>query len=260
MKRYLICLLAIAGLAVAQTSGVPSYEKLQYPPLPRIQIPEVATYTLPNGMKIYLLEDHELPLIGGTALIRTGNLFDPPDKIGLASFTGEILRSGGTHEKTGDQLDEQLENIAAAVESSIGETSGSVSFRCLKENVDEVLTVFRDVMTGPEFRQDKLDLLKTQYRSVISRRNDSASGIASREFSEILYGRDTPYGWRMEYEHVDNIQRKDLIAFYRRYFFPANVMLAIQGDFSASEMKARLEKLFAGWTVKQPPVLISAEF
>jgi zinc protease len=82
-------------------------------------------------MKLYSLEDHELPIISGTVRVRTGNLFDPADKVGLASITGTVMRSGGTKSKTGDQLDEQLENIAASVESDIGESNGSVSFSTL---------------------------------------------------------------------------------------------------------------------------------
>ena len=245
---------AAAAAPAAQSNDIPSHQDLKYPPLPAVRLPDVASHTLANGMKLYLLEDHELPLISGTALVRTGNLFDPKDKVGLAAITGEVMRSGGAGAKTGDEIDEQLENIAAAVEASIGETSGSASFRCLKENIEEVLAVFKDVLTRPAFREDKLELAKTQYRSLISRRNDDASAIASREFSEILYGRDNPYGWRMEYEHIDNIGRDDLVAFHRRYFFPANVMLAVQGDFDPVEMKARIEKLFADWTVSQAPV------
>ncbi len=64
-------------------------------------------------------------------------------------------------------------------------------------------------------------------------------GIAEREFSDILYGRNTPYGWRIEYADVDNIQRQDLMNFYHRYYFPANIMLAIYGDFSAADMKSQ---------------------
>ncbi len=255
MRRAAIGFLMVSALAWGQQAAkLPTLEELQFPPLKQVELPEVETFTLPNGMKVYLLEDHELPLVGGFALVRTGNLFDPPDKVGLASITGEVMRTGGTKEKTGDEIDEELENIAASVESSIGETSGTVGFNCLKENTDEVLAVFKAILTAPEFRQEKIDLAKTQYRSMISRRNDEPGGIARREFSEILYGRDTPYGWRMEYEHLDNIEREDLIAFHRRYYFPKNVMLAIQGDFDTAEMKAKLEKLFADWTVEQPPV------
>lgn len=248
----------VAGTLIAQTAGrqasLPSYKDLKFPPLKQVEIPKVSTYTLPNGMRLYLLENHELPLVSGFALVRTGNLFDPPDKIGLAGMTGTVLRTGGTKSKTGDELDEELENIAASVESGIGETSGRVSFSALRENIDEVLAVFKDVLTVPEFRQEKIDLAKNQRRSAISRRNDDPGGIASREFSETLYGKDTPYGWRMEYEHVDRIQRGDLLAFYKRYFFPANVMLAVYGDFAVAEMKARIEKLFGDWSAQQPPV------
>jgi zinc protease len=209
---------------------------------------------LPNGMKVYLLENHELPLIGGFALVRTGNLFDPKDKIGLAELTGTVMRSGGTKSRTGEQLDEQLENIAASVETGIGESSGRVSFSALKENTDQVLAVLQDVLMNPEFRQDKLDLAKAQVRSGISRRNDEPGEILSRSFAEVVYGRDNPYAWRMEYQNIDNIHRDDLIAFYKRYFFPANTILAVQGDFKTEEMRAKLEKLFKEWTTKQEPV------
>ncbi len=229
-------------------------EQLKYPPLRAIQIPHVDTSTLPNGMKLYLLEDHELPIVNGSALVRTGNLFDPAAKIGLADMTGSVLRSGGTKTKTGDQLDEELENIAASIESSIGETNGAVRFSTLKENTDQVLALFKDVLVNPEFRQDKVDLEKTQLRSSISRRNDDPHGILQREFADVIYGRNTPYGWQMEYATLDAITRDDLIAFYKRYYFPANIMLSIRGDFSTPEMKAKIEKLFADWTVQQPPV------
>ncbi len=256
MNRFatlMIVLLAVVA-AGAQNLDIPALEELDYPALDQIELPDVETYTLPNGIKLYLLENHELPLIGGFALVRTGNLFDPPDKVGLASITGEVMRTGGTKEKTGDEIDIQLENIAASVESSIGETSGSVSFNCLEENVDEVLAVFKEILIAPEFRQDKIELSKTQYRSLISRRNDNAGSIASREFTELVYGKDTAYGWRVEYEHLNNISREDLIAFHERYFFPANVMVAVQGDFDALEMKKTIEALLADWTVEQEPV------
>ena len=87
----------------------------------------VRTHTLANGMKVYLLENHELPLVSGFALVRTGNLFDPPDKVGLAQVTGTVMRTGGTRARTGDELDLVLENMAASVESGIGESSGTVS-------------------------------------------------------------------------------------------------------------------------------------
>lgn len=254
VPRAITALILGFGAAAWAQTPPPSYKDLKYPPLKAIQIPKVDQSTLPNGMKIYLLENHELPLVRGLALIRTGNLFDPADKVGLASATGTLIRTGGTKSKSGDQLDEELENIAASVESQISESYGSVSFSTLKDRTDEVLTDFHDVLTSPGFREDKLDLIKSQVRSAISRRNDDAHGIAQREFARLIYGPKTPYGWQEEYATIDNIKRADIVNFYNRYYFPANVIIAVQGDFSAPEMKAKLEKLFGSWTVQQPPV------
>ena len=239
---------------VRRSAAVPSYKDLKYPTLRQIQIPKIETFTLANGMKVYLLEDHELPVVQGTALVRTGNLFDPAEKVGLAGVTGTVMRTGGTKSATGDQLDEQLEDVAASVESGIGETSGSVSFSALKENAGPVLAIFRDVLTAPEFRQNKVDLALSQLRSAIARRNDSAGAVAGREFTNIIYGPDTPYGWMEQYATIGRITRADLQNFYSRYFFPANVMLAVRGDFETAAMRSQLESLFAAWTVKQPAV------
>ena len=81
--------------------------------------------TLPNGMRLYLLEDHELPVVNGAARIRTSNLFDPPDKVGLAAMTGMVMRTGGTSKQTGEEIDKALEDVAASVESTIGEGAGT---------------------------------------------------------------------------------------------------------------------------------------
>ena len=227
---------------------------LKYPPLRPIEVAKPAVFTLPNGMKLLLLEDRELPTIGGVARIRTGNLFDPPGKVGVATLTGMAMRSGGTRQMTGEELDRKLEDLAGSVESAIDETAAEVSFQALAENATDVLAAFRDVLTAPAFRIDKVDLAKIQLRGLIARRNDDPKAILAQRFPGILYGPDTPYGWEMENEHIDRIARADLLEFYRRYFFPGNTILAVWGDFETAAMKGRLERLFAGWTVEQPAV------
>ena len=238
----------------AKTAAVPGPRDLKYPPLRTIQAPHVETVTLPNGMRLYLLEDHELPLIDGQVRIRTGTLFDPPDKIGLAAMTSAVLRTGGARSKTGEQINQQLENLAATVETGMNQTAGAVLFSALKENADQVLEVVRDLLTAPEFRQDKIDLQRTQVNAAIARRNEDAGKAALREFGSILYGRDTPYGWLEQYDTIGRISRVDLQSFYKRYYFPKNVMLAVWGDFDTAAMKTRLAELFAGWSTEQPPV------
>src|SRR5688572_26295917 len=159
MNKLLLIACMTAATAAAQAPAVtPSYSSLKFPPLRQVRMPDIAQFTLKNGMRVFLLENHELPLVSGFAMVKTGNLFDPADKVGLAQITGSVMRTGGTKDKTGDQLDEDLESMAASVESRIGETSGTVSFNALKENTEAVMNVFRDVMLNPEFRQDKIDL------------------------------------------------------------------------------------------------------
>ena len=115
--------------------------------------------------------------------------------------------------------------------------------------------IFKDVLTAPEFRrgQDRPGPHAVAQRHLAAQRRRPRRS-QHREFADIVYGRDTPYGWEIEYATVDRIARADLQAFYRRYFFPNNVMLAVRGDFDTAEMKAEIEKLFADWTVEQPPV------
>jgi len=252
VKKLLLAGCLVSGVFAQPVA--PSYKDLKYPPLPQVKIPEPTAFTLANGMRVFLLEDHELPLVRGLALIRTGNLFDPPDKKGLSEFAAQVLRSGGTRSKNGDQIDEELENMAASVEAGMDETSASMSFSALKENGDTVLGVFKEVLTAPEFREDKLDLAISQERSAIARRNDDASGIPDRELARIVYGPTTPYGWQTEYEDLNHIHREDLVRFYHRYYFPKNIMLAVYGDFKIPEMKEKLETLFADWKVEQPDV------
>ena len=249
MIRRLAMIFLFAAALLAQSPA-----ELKFPPLAPLRIPHVEEYTLASGMRVYLLENHELPLVNGLALVRTGNLFDPPDKVGLATLTGMVMRTGGTTARSGDQLDEDLENIAASVESSIAETSGEVSFSALSENADKVLSVFHDVLTGPAFRQERLDLAKSQLRDEIARRNDDPEAVAGREFTNLVYGKDTPYGCQIEYATLARVQREDLVAFHRRYFFPANILVAVYGDFSTPVMKRKLEELFGGWSGRQDPV------
>ncbi len=238
----------------AKPAGVGKPADLKFPPMRELRLPEISSFTMANGMKVYLLENHELPLVRGNAMIRSGNVYEPAEKTGLADVFGEVVRSGGVKNRTGAQLNELLEGMAASVEANAGETSVSLSFSTLRENTDTVLGIFQEILTEPAFAQEQIDVVKNQYRAVIARRNDQPSGIASREFDRLIYGANTPWGRQMEYETLDRVTRQDLIAFHQRFFFPSNVILAVQGDFVSSTMRDKLEKLFAGWTVKQPPV------
>ncbi len=178
----------------------------------------------------------------------------PPDKRGLSSVMADVLRSGGTRAKTGDQIDEELENIAASVESNMGETNASISFSGLKETAGTVLRVFKEVMTDPEFRQDKIDLSIAQMHSGIDRRNDDPQGIVEREISSVIYGRDNSYGWNIEHADMAHIQRADLQAVLPPLLFPEEHHAGDLRRFFGAGDASQLEELFADWNAEQPPV------
>jgi zinc protease len=252
----LMCVAVLTGSLVAQESAR-AYKQLKYPKLADIQVPDVQRLTLPNGMQLFVLEDHELPLIRISSLIWTGSIYEPADKIGLADLTGTVMRTGGTTTKTGDQIDEQLEQIAASVETYIGDSSGGASMSVLKEDIDTGLAILADVLMHPAFRQDKIDLAKISARSAIARRNDNPGRIAMREYAKLIYGADSVYAREAEYATIDRITRDDLVAFHRKYFHPNHTMLAVWGDFQSPQMIAKIKGAFKDWPkveVELPPV------
>ena len=223
------------------------HEGLVFPPLNQPQPPVPERVKLDNGMVIYLLADHEFPIIDIFAWIRTGSIYEPADKVGLADITGTVMRTGGTANKTGDELDEILENLAASVEVDIGNRSGSASMSVLKEDFDTGLSILADVLMNPAFRDDKIELAKVQHRSAIARRNDEPGQIAAREFMKLIYGADSPYVRTTEYDTINNVTRDDLVAFHQKYFHPNNIILGVLGDFDTEALLVKIEEVFKGW-------------
>ena len=217
------------------------YEPIQFkPPVPQ-------KHTLSNGMELYLIEDNELPVFDISGLVKTGTIYDPSDKIGLASIFASVMRTGGTVSREPDALNEELESMAASVEIGMSSEYGSVSLSTLAEDIDKGLDIFADVLRNPAFREEKLDLRKQQAIEGIRRRNDNPIQLAWRNFSEILYGKDHPFGWYSEIENVESISIEDLIEFHSRYFHPNNIMLSITGDFETETLITKLENVFEGW-------------
>lgn len=258
-----LTLVAIASLvafglrqpAIAQ-GGVPQpkhYTELEFPPLPEVEIPEYERYELDNGMIIYLLEDRDLPLVRGMATINTGSRYEPAAKVGLASITGTVMRSGGTENYPPEELNLLLEQNAASIETGIGTTSGSASFNSLTEDLDTVFQLFAEVIRQPAFAPAKLDLAIAQAKGAIARRNDDPGDIADREFDKLVYGENSPYARTVEYETLNNISREDVINFYQQYIRPDGIILGIVGDFDSEDMKARIAEAFGDWDLDTPP-------
>lgn len=226
-------------------SAIPnSWKNVPIPALQQFKPQEPRRVELPNGMVIFLQEDHELPLIDGTIRLRGGSRDEPAQKIGLTSIYGEVWRTGGTTSKTGDQLDDFLESRAARVETSGGIDSTFLSWSSLKEDFDQVFPVVLDLLQHPEFRKDKIVLAKQQIDSAISRRNDDIDEIAGRESAKLAYGPENPYARTAEYYTIDAVTREDLLTWHRRVVVPDNLMLGITGDFDSAAMERKLREAF----------------
>lgn len=263
--------LMVAGAAVAgplddfggsakpssRTPAAPKAGKpTQFPPLPQYTAPPVERHVLPNGVIVFLMENHEFPTIDITLRVRGGSMYEPADKIGMAGLIGSSWRSGGSATIPGDDLDERLERIAASIGGGIGSDSANFSMSCMKDNFDETLGYFSDLLLHPAFPQDKIDLAKIQARSGIQRRNDSAGSIAGREYARLMYGPDHPFARVSEYRTIDAVTRDDIVNFYSQYVKPSGAIIGAWGDFNSAELLAKLEKALADWKpgkVESPP-------
>lgn len=253
----ILLVMLLRAPAIAQNAAK-HYTELKFPSLPEIQLPEYSRFQLDNGIIVYLMEDRELPLVSGRAIFRTGSRFEPANKVGLASFTGTVMRTGGTSKHSADELNQLLEQKAASVETGIGTSSGSARFSALSEDLEEVFGLFAEVIEEPVFAEEKLDLAKKQARGSIARRNDDPESIADREFRKLIYGEESAYARTVEYETINNISREDMLGFYQRYFHPNNMILGVVGDFQTEEMRQLIEDKFGDWQGKGNPDEIPA--
>jgi len=253
--------LSLAASPLARAQAIPSdWKAIPKPQLRDFKPQKPLRVALPNGMVIFLQEDHELPLLRGTARIRGGSREETAEKTGLVSLYGQAWRTGGTKTRTGDALDDFLEARGARVETGGGLDSTTISFDCLKESFEDVFGIFVELLREPEFREDKLVLAKNQLNTGIARRNDDPMGIAGREARKLGYGADSPYARTPEYATVAAVTRDDLLRWHRTYVHPNNIILGVVGDFDARTLEARLRKAFGGWAKGPAAVKLEASF
>src|SRR5215470_8064898 len=204
---FLLCVASVLfSKAIPATAQATDWQKIPIPSLPAFHPAEPKRVELPNGMVIFLQEDHEIPLIDGSIRVRGGSRNEPANKIGLVDLYGEVWRTGGTKSQTGDQMDDFLEARAAKVETSGNADSTSIGWSCLKGDFDDVFKLVVDLMQSPEFRDDKLDLAQKAFQEAIARRNDNPGSIAGRESTKLAYGPKNPYAREAEYATIDAVK------------------------------------------------------
>jgi predicted Zn-dependent peptidase len=204
-------------------------------------------FTLGNGIRVAYLQDAELPLVWVLGYFRGGSLFEPSEKAGLAQIMGTVLRTGGTKSRSGDQINEELEFIAATVEAMGGSEFLTVIGSSLKKDFVKLMEVYADLVMNPAFPQDKLDLARNQSLENMRRQWDRPIQVSNMLFQEKLYGADSPYGRRATPATLKAISREDLVSFHKRFYSPTNLMLGVAGDVPVDQVKSVLNRVFKGW-------------
>src|SRR5258706_3134616 len=185
---------AVLALPAAAAAQATYAADLRYPPLPRFDIPQPERLVLDNGLVVMLLEDHELPLVEATAIIRGGSRQDPADKAGLAKLGATVMRTGGTLARPGDVMDDYLENRAASIELHATDDHLQASLSSLKADFPDVLRAFADTLRHPTLDARKLEVARNQAVAEVARQNDDPGQIMFRELRRVVYGPDWPYG------------------------------------------------------------------
>jgi predicted Zn-dependent peptidase len=220
------------------------YDKLNYKP------PKPADYRheLASGVSAYVAEHREVPTFELTIHVRTGTMYEPVEKAGVADMTAYLMRNGGVEGMTASEFDEKLAQLAGTIAVNIGGSKGVVELFCLAKDADEALGLLKKMLRTPAFDQKVLDRYRTDMLSEMEQRNASTRAIEGREWNFLMYG-DHPSttGYRRTQASVESVTREDLIAFHEKYFFPGNFIFAVSGDLETKEMLAKLEALVADW-------------
>ena len=251
MKKTLTILLAIGflcvslGLAQAQKPSDLKFAPLKYDP----PDPKAFRTLLANGLRAYIEEDHNLPLINIAAMVNFGGLYLSKDKQGLDSVMSGTMIRGGTKTKEGTAIEERIDFLGGSLGFNVGDRTSTLSLSVLSKDLDEGLGLFFDVLMNPEFREGPLNLAKVRLVQQLRQANDQPSGVLSREYEKVLYG-DSPLTWQPTRKTYEGITGADLKAIHAQYFFPKNIILTASGDFARADLKAKIDKYLANWPNK----------
>ncbi|MCP9438964.1 MAG: insulinase family protein [Nitrospira sp.] len=247
-----------AGLGELTGTEIADPRAMRFAPV-EFSPPEPERLVLDNGMVVYLLEDHELPLVTVTATMRTGGWLDPTDKVGLAAMVGTVMRTGGGGRFSAEEVDEELEQLAANIGIGIGRESGSASLDVLSKDLKRGLEIFAALLRTPTFDPARVELAKLQAIEGIRRRQDQPGSIVGREFLKSLYGAEHPSARESTVESIQRITRDDLLSFHRETVHPNGMILGVTGDFHKEEMLEALRAAFGDWRPGTVPELAIPE-
>jgi len=236
-------------IAAQDRSSVPKGKAV-----PVVEVPKIQKTTLQNGLSVWLVEHHELPLVAMNLVIQAGSDHDPINQPGLASMTADVLDEG-TKTRDAIRISDEIEGIGANLRVSSRTDGSFVTLNSLTKHLDRALGVFADVIVNPVFPQAEFDRLKNQRQTSLVQQKDQPRSIANNAYANILYTADHPYGNNSSGtpESIGSMTREDLVKFYMTNYRPNNATLVVVGDVSLGKIAEKLEEAFAGWIGAEVP-------
>jgi predicted Zn-dependent peptidase len=238
-KLYIILLtICIGSVSFAQVDR----SKLPEPaPAREIEIGDYETFTLKNGLQVFVVENHKLPRVSFSLVLDREPIVEG-DKAGYTSMVGQMLRRG-TSTRTKEQLDEEIDFIGA----SLGASSTSIFGSSLTKHKEKMLELMTDMLYNSTFPEAELDKIKTQTLSGLASQKDDPDAISGNVSTVLVYGKSHPYGELVTEETVGNITIDDIKNYYSTYFKPNIAYLAIVGDINKKDTQKLVKKLFGKW-------------
>jgi zinc protease len=215
----------------------------------KVRLPRPQEADLPNGVHLMVLEDHRAPIVNFQLLIEgAGGYYDPADVPGLAGFTATLMREG-TESRTSEQISEQLDRLAAAVNvnASIASPFATVIGSGLSDSVDTVLAIMGDVLVHPAFSQAEIDRYKTRTRATLMNQRSQPGFLAQERFQRVVYGDHPAARYSATPESLDALTRERLVEFHKTHFVPDRAVMAIAGDITLPVAQQKVEAALADW-------------
>ncbi|MBL4593216.1 MAG: insulinase family protein [Flavobacteriales bacterium] len=210
-------------------------------PAPEIKLGKIESFTLENGLKVFVVENHKLPKVAYSLTLDVDPIIEG-DMAGYVSTTGELMGRGTTN-RTKQKIDEEIDFIGATLSTYSSGAYGA----SLKKHQDKLLAIMADVIMNADFKQDELDKIIKQTKSGLASEKDNPDAIAGNVKSALLYGNKHPYGEIVTEETVDKITLAKCKEYYTTYFRPNVAYMAVVGDITLEEAKKNVEKYFGAW-------------
>ncbi|MEK6553468.1 MAG: pitrilysin family protein, partial [Bacteroidota bacterium] len=246
MKRILILLLflSIAAISFAQV------DRTKFPqagPAPEVKIGNAESFVLPNGLKVYVVENHKLPKVTFSLRIDRDPIIEGKNA-GYTSAAGELLRKG-TKNRPKDKLEQEIDFLGAVLTTS----STSVFASGLSKYTDKIMNIMADVILNPDFKQEELDKITKETLSGLAYSKDDPDAISNRVKMTLVFGKEHPYGESETEESVKSVTLDMCKKYYETYFRPNISYLAIVGDINKAKAKSLVEKYLGKWKKKDVP-------